>query len=114
MYPDAVELPLGFNFHPSRALRREDKGELGPPLGREEVGVRCGAPSLQAAPGGHFSASLAEERGVWFLLILLPDAFVDLSWVSVLIRTCEAAATHSSGLQKERAPKANVGFGRNP
>lgn len=76
--------------------------------------MRCGAPSLQAAPGGHFPASWAEERGVWFLLFLLPDAFVDLAWVFVHIGVYEAAATQSSGLQKEGAPKANVGFGSNP
>lgn len=58
-----------------------------------------GAPSLQAAPGGHFSASWAEELGVWFLLFLLPDTFVDLLCVFVRIGVYEAAATHSSGLQ---------------
>lgn len=67
---------------------------------------------LTGCSGWPLLCFLREELGVLFLL-LLPNAIVDLSWVFLHIAVYEAAATQSFGLQREEAPKADVGFGSN-
>lgn len=53
----------------------------------------------------------AETLGVVCLLTLLPEALVSISLVFVHHQGLQAAATQSSHLQEEVAPRAHIGFG---
>lgn len=62
------------------------------------------------APCGPFSASWAEEPGVWFLLFLWPYAFVGLSLVFVRIGVSHTEFCFA----KRGGTEGDVGFGGNP